>query len=369
LNAVQHNEIHKITLGLWLYCHFNAPATDCTDMKKRILILSWILISTQSGLLAQDPVFSQFFAAPLQLNPAFAGAAFAPRLNTNYRNQLPGWPNAYASFAAAYEQWLPGMNSGLGLMVTGDNAGNGIYRGTTISGTYSYQVQVADRLFFRLGAEAGIIQKRINWNRLVFGDQLDAATGATGQNQSGESIPLQLTQSALDASAGLLIFSSKFHAGISLRHLNSPDIQFLGVNPNLYTGIPMRMTIHGGLDFKILTYNKNAPASFLSPNMMYVSQGGFHQINAGFYTGLSHFFGGAWFRHTIGNADAAILLGGVRYGVTRIGYSYDFTVSSLANAGGGGSHEISFGINLGDSRDLNQKRSKADLNNCFKMFR
>lgn len=338
-------------------------------MKKCLLILSGFLLFNHYGLFGQDPVFSQFFAAPLQLNPAFAGSAFAPRLNANYRNQLPGWPNAYASYAVAYEQWLPGMNSGLGLMITGDNAGDGIYRSTTVAGTYSYQVQVADRLFFRLGAEAGLIQNRINWNRLVFGDQLDPANGAAGQNPGEETVPEQLTQNAFDASAGLLIFSTRFHAGISLRHLNSPDINYLGINPNLYTGIPMRMTIHGGVDFKILTNNKNAPPSFISPNMMYVSQGGFQQLNAGFYAGLGHFFGGAWFRHTIGNGDAAILLGGVRHGVMRIGYSYDFTVSALSDAGGGGSHEISFGINLRDSRELQQKRRKADLNNCFKMFR
>lgn len=351
------------------YCYFNAVATYLKTMKNKFIVLAGLMCWIQTVLPAQDPVFSQFYAAPLQLNPAFAGSAFAPRLNANYRNQLPGWPNAYASYAVAYEQWLPGMNSGLGLMITGDNAGNGIFRSATVAGSYSYQVQVANKLYFRLGAEAGVIQNRINWNQLVFGDQLDPANGANGQNPGEEQVPDQLTQNAFDASAGLLIFNSRFHGGISLRHLNGPDINFLGINPNLYSGIPLRMTLHGGLDFKILTNNKGAPESFLSPNVMYVSQGGFNQINVGFYTGLGNFFGGAWFRHTFGNSDAAILLGGVRYGVMRIGYSYDLTVSALANAGGGGSHEISFGLNMGDSRELQRKRVKADLNNCFKMFR
>lgn len=326
-----------------------------------------------AALHAQDPVFSQFYAAPLQLNPAFAGAAFAPRLTSNYRNQWPGWPNAYASYAVSYEQWIDGLNSGVGLMLLGDNAGNGIYRSIHAAAAYSYQVQVNDMLFFRLGVEAGFLQSRINWNALVFGDQLNPITGISdgvgNPNQSGEIPPDRFTTNAFDASAGLLVFNSRFHAGISLKHLNTPDVNFLNINPNLYGGIPLRFTLHGGVEIPLGINNKSREGAFLSPNVMFSRQGDFTQINGGMYAGFGRVFTGAWLRHTFGNADAVILLGGFRYGILRIGYSYDVTLSALASAGAGGAHEVSFALNLGDSREFRRKRLAPDLNDCFRMFR
>ena len=79
-------------------------------MKKhtmRIYLPFLFVVFSLSKVLAQDPVFSQFFAAPLQLNPAFAGVSHAPRFMLNHRNQWPTWPNAYQTYAIAYEQALP----------------------------------------------------------------------------------------------------------------------------------------------------------------------------------------------------------------------------------------------------------------------
>ena len=52
--------------------------------------LAFVLTFTVSSeAQAQDPQFTQFYANPLYLNPAFAGTARCPRLVMAYRNQWP----------------------------------------------------------------------------------------------------------------------------------------------------------------------------------------------------------------------------------------------------------------------------------------
>ena len=338
--------------------------------KKITGLILGLLIMAGVESTAQDLVYSQFFSAPLQLNPAFAGASFSSRIAANYRNQWPGWPNAYRSYSLSYDQWVDGFNSGIGLNLLTDDAGNGLYRTTRATATYSYQVQMADRLYFRLGMDAGIIQQRLNWSSLVFGDQLNPITGAVdgagNQNQGSETPPNQLTALAPDISAGLLIFSSTFHAGISLMHLNTPDINHLRINNNLQGGLPMRLTMHAGLEIPFNQGNIGRTDAFISPNVLVSTQGGYTQINGGLYTGIDKILGGLWYRHTPGNSDALIVMGGFRQGIMRISYSLDLTVSALASAGTGGGHELSVALNFADSR---ASRKKSDLNDCFKIFR
>ncbi|MCB0582839.1 MAG: type IX secretion system membrane protein PorP/SprF, partial [Phaeodactylibacter sp.] len=77
-------------------------------------------------LRGQDPIYSQFFAAPLQVNPAFAGTTLSPRVTANYRNEWAAYEGGYETYSVAYEQSIESLNSGIGLMVLGDDAGNGI---------------------------------------------------------------------------------------------------------------------------------------------------------------------------------------------------------------------------------------------------
>ena len=74
-------------------------------------IISFLFINEVKG---QDPIFSQFYAAPLQLNPAFAGNTYAPFIAVNYRNQWSGFNNfqTYNTYAASFSQFVEGLNSG-----------------------------------------------------------------------------------------------------------------------------------------------------------------------------------------------------------------------------------------------------------------
>ncbi|MEJ0030308.1 MAG: type IX secretion system membrane protein PorP/SprF [Bacteroidota bacterium] len=62
-----------------------------SQLMRRVMVLSALLVLLGADLAsAQDAQFSQFYAAPLYLNPAFAGSTNQGRVGMNYRNQWPG---------------------------------------------------------------------------------------------------------------------------------------------------------------------------------------------------------------------------------------------------------------------------------------
>ena len=132
------------------------------------------------SIFAQDQHFSQFYASPLGLNPAFAGTTYAPRISANYRNEWPAVTNigvAYSTFAVSYEQFVPEINSGIGLMLMSDDAGDGLLKLTNFLAAYAYKIEVNDDFQIKIGIEAGFRQYNLDWDKLVFLDQIDQIQG------------------------------------------------------------------------------------------------------------------------------------------------------------------------------------------------
>lgn len=335
--------------------------------------IAFFLLIISSSLLAQDPVFSQFFAAPVYLNPAFTGVTITPKISLMYRDQWQGLDDAYQTFGASFDQSVENYNSGVGVMAMMDREGGGIYQTARFSGLYGYKLNFDNDWTIKFGIEAGFFQKTIDWNRLVFTDQLNPVSGvvdpAGNPGLSEEIQPEDLQQSGLDISAGLLVYNDKFYAGLSARHLNSPNQSFLSVNDNLNIGLPFLISFQAGSEITLDGRNNGSSRAFISPNLLVISQGPFGQVNAGAYVGLGQFFGGAWYRMGFENPDAAIFLAGFREGILRLGYSFDFTLSRLALWNPGGTHEISIAISFDDSGRQKGKRKAARLNNCFQMFK
>lgn len=48
--------------------------------------------------MAQDPHFTQFYAAPTYLSPAFAGTTIQSRFVLQFRDQWPAIPGAFVSY-------------------------------------------------------------------------------------------------------------------------------------------------------------------------------------------------------------------------------------------------------------------------------
>lgn len=317
-------------------------------------------------LKAQDPIYSQFYNSPLELNPAFAGNSYAPIFSVNYRNQWPAISSVYQTYSASYDQYISKYNSGIGIILFSDNQGAGALKTFRISAVYAYQLKINEELRLKIGLEASAINSRLDWSKLSFPDQIDAEFG--GVSPGGTPFPSQeiqpdgLGRTYLDLSTGLLLYNPLFYVGVALKHVNTPDDSFIDGGSN-FAGLPFRLSLHGGVQINLDEGNKKDQGAFITPNVLFVKQADFAQLNVGAYTGINRFFLGGWYRHAWGNPDALIFSAGVRTGVFKIGYSFDYTVSELS-VNTGGSHEIGFLINL-----ESVVRKPSELNDCLRLFR
>ncbi len=302
-------------------------------MKKYLYLFVFAgLVSNEA--LAQDPEFTQFYAAPLYLNPAFAGTARCPRIALNYRNQWPALSGTFVTQQFSYDQHIPSIYGGLGLMVTNDQAGEATLKTTTINLIYSYQLQVNRKFSVRFGMQAGYFQRSLDWNKLTFGDMIDPRRGFVYQTKD---VPRGGTVGNVDFAAGILGFSEQFYFGFAAHHLTQPNESvIIGNSP-----IPMKFTGHAGAIIPISKSKYSTNDAKISPNILFRSQGTFNQLNIGMYMSKSGIVGGVWYR----NRDAFIVLVGINTTHFKFGYSYDLTLSKLGT-GSGGSHELSMGFNF-----------------------
>jgi len=302
---------------------------------KHFLLVLIMFLTVGKSLYSQDLEFTQFYANPIYLNPAFAGSHGCPRFALLHRDQWTNISGSYISTSASYDQYLKSVSGGIGVIFTNDIQAKTI---STSSGSfiYSYHVNLNRKWTLMFGAKATWQQKYLAWDKLTFGDQIDPFKGfiyATGDKKRGGS------RGFFDVSSGLVIFNKHFNLGVAANHLSQPnESMILGENSKL----PMRFTVHASANISLQKGSKYSNSTVLMPSIIYSYQNGFYQMNVGTYVKYGNFNVGAWFR----SRDAFILTMGINTGKFKIGYSYDVTVSRLNNGISGGAHEISLGLNL-----------------------
>ena len=89
----------------------------------RWLWLSFSIGLATTSLIAQDPLFTQYFSNPLTVNPAFSGVNEGVRINTQFRTNWVNWPSPYKTAQISVENFSPLLNSGFGLRLLTDDAG------------------------------------------------------------------------------------------------------------------------------------------------------------------------------------------------------------------------------------------------------
>jgi|688.fasta_scaffold03259_9 type IX secretion system PorP/SprF family membrane protein len=331
---------------------------------KKLYNLWIILMGSALGLNAQDQQFTQFYAAPTAVNPAFAGASVQSRVSAQYRNQWAAIPGGFSAVNLTYDQFLPNINSGMGLLVNYDQAGTGALRTTGIAFQYAYEARIKRNLYFRPALQFGYVSKAIDFDKLTFYDQM-IRDGQQPSLEQGTVRPVNY----FDMGAGFLVYGPKFWMGFSGFHNNTPDQSFYSNNEE---PLARKISAHGGVRIRIKGNSLTRLDHYMVLAANYLSQLQFDQLDFGFYYEFSPIILGLWYRglpmksnnYGYMNHDAIAVLLGFQASRYKFGYSYDITVSRLGIGSSAGSHEVSIAYQW--SNKHNQRSKKIRIMPCAK---
>lgn len=203
-----------------------------------IFIALLILLGCLSPVCAQDIHFSQFYNAPLNLNPALTGLAPGDqRFGANFRQQWASVPVPYTTFSGAYDQkfYFPWLGNGIvaaGLVFNYDQAGDAKLSWSQLGLNASYIHQISEEQFLSAGFQIMGGQRAFDPKQLRFDDQYNG-------DIFDESIPsaeafLKTSVAYFDLGAGINWYfqdedsRTRIHIGLGFYHLNRPGISFLG---------------------------------------------------------------------------------------------------------------------------------------------
>ncbi len=302
----------------------------------RSLLLLLLLISLWSRGSAQDIHFSQFQAAPSNLNPSLAGAFTGDyRFSGIHRNQWNAVTKPYSTFGLAADAKAPMDVEGLGagFSIYHDIAGDSRYRTLQVALSASYRLFITSDSTHRLaaGLRPRFEQKSLDVSGLNFDNQYNGKNydpnRSTGENLSRQQ------RSYPDADLGVRYAfhpdkDRNYGAGIALYNLLKPQQSFYNTSK---VRRDRRMTLFAEGTHPLSPEINILPAAYLG------LQGSYHELifgTEGEYILKEHLgmyrsiFLGLWYR----TRDAGFVTAGLRYDEWRVGLSYDVNVSELEPA-------------------------------------
>ncbi|MDQ1140951.1 PorP/SprF family type IX secretion system membrane protein [Pedobacter agri] len=313
--------------------------------KIRLLVLAMVLPFLS---LAQDHIYSQFYNSPIYLNPALTGQFEGDfRFNALYRNQWSGLASDYSYMSASGDLNLDRINSGVGLIFNRSTEGTAYLVKNNIAASYSYIIG-GDDFALSFGLQAGITNQKLNWDKLVFGDQIGIGTGYIPGSISGAERPSIDSRFYLDANAGTNLVYGKFMLGVAAHHINRPDESLSRFQAKL----PMR--ISGNMSYKVtlIPDQYDRDGSYLIPSLVVYKQQNITSYSAGMQYKYASINAGIWYRggSNAGGNDAIVFsvifdifnrkTNGEKF---RVGISHDATSSKINYTNTGGTSEIGVG--------------------------
>ena len=320
---------------------------------KRLLTYLIIVLLAARSLYAQDYRFSQFYNAPLLLNPAFTGDHKSHyRMFLNYKDQWSSISNSFKTVSGSFDmpafEDVAGINKmGFGLSFLSDKAGSTNYGFNNINLSFAYHTRITRFSKLSGGLVFGYGQSQVNLDDVKWENQHN------GNNHdpslpSGEAVFADQIR-YMDAGAGISYSSIDpendmvYVIGLSATHLNFPNHSFIGQYQNrLKPKFQLHAEIDIGFEYfvlkpKLLVMNQGPSTSFNVGSMARFKLGSQPDsrftdayVGSAFEIGMFYHFN-----------ESIIFM--AQYEFKRnllIGLSYDIVISDLAAASASGGYEI-----------------------------
>lgn len=301
---------------------------------------------------AQDPIFTQYFLVPETLNPGFSGFMETTYTGILHREQ---WPNLDLKINTDYafvNTWSESINSGMGISILNQRENQTNYNFTEINANYAYKVRISDEWDFRPGIEIGFGLKSFAFQNLLLEDQINIKTGNTNTSSIDPLLRNDKVQ-FFDISAGMVFNTDDLWIGLSMKHLNRPNISFAEEG-----NVPLDtfFSLSSGYEFLLANYIDveffpYATKMFLTTN--YMQQGNYNRWDIGGSILFEKmFFGATAVTNPSKNGMNSHLLTsmnfftGLQYEKLRLGLSYDLNTSNIGSTGGIYELSLTYQFNL-----------------------
>jgi type IX secretion system PorP/SprF family membrane protein len=340
-----------------------------TNMKKGILL--FLFGMAMFGLKAQQMNFSQYQLTPLLNNPSLMALSEEIKADFGYRSQFGGKLGNYSTpyLAAHMPFFVKGRNDVLrklgagGLQILTDRTGyNGLFATTGFSLAYAHITALSRTDKISFGLQPGFFQRRVDVAKITTGSQWDSFNGAYDPNRSlNEALATTERRSFFTINAGITYIKENRNGDPLLvlalggNNLTRPNVSLNNFN---FTN-PVYWNFQGN----ILAWENEQ--FLIRPSFRHIQARNLSQTNLGsyFYYKLQERAGlikegniglGLWYS----NQNALVTALEINQRDWAIGFSYDFLISSLADAQNStGAPEIIIGF-----RKFIGRKKKSDIN-------
>jgi type IX secretion system PorP/SprF family membrane protein len=244
------------------------------------------------------------------------------------------------------------MNSGFGISVLNQRENVTNYNFSQVNANYAYRVRISDDWEFRPAIEVGFGLKSFAFQNLLLEDQINIRSGIINTS-SIDPLLLNDKVSFFDATAGMVFNTENMWIGLSMKHLNKPNISFtqdgnipLNTFFSLSTGYEFLLANY--IDVQFFPY---ATKMFVTAN--YMQQARYNRLDIG--TSIlfeKMFFGATAVTNPAKNGINSHLLTsvnlftGLQYDHLRLGISYDLNTSKIGKTGGIYELSLTYQFNL-----------------------